>query len=146
MISLTEYRWNVLGYSLGVVVEACIQHQSGSSHADPIHVSAHFLRATNVGVGKVQVKLLKSGKTFTNILAELVQQVGGTFMWLCAASPSSPQLTFLKSQGDHKDNCSSSLRRSFSVATWPRTKDFGSAISLCTSCTAVFAPEHSFLR
>ncbi|KAH0831881.1 thioesterase-like superfamily-domain-containing protein [Lanmaoa asiatica] len=71
---LTEYHWNALGYSLGVIVEACIQHQSGSSHADPIYVSAHFLRATNTGIGQVQVKLLKSGKTFTNIIAELVQQ------------------------------------------------------------------------
>jgi len=62
------------GYSLGVIVEACIQHQSRSSHADPVHVSAHFLRPTNIGVGQVKVKLLKSGKTFTNILAELVQQ------------------------------------------------------------------------
>ena len=146
MISLTEYRWNVLGYSLGVIVEACIHHQSGSSHADPIHISAHFLRATNIGVGKVQVKLLKSGKTFTNILAELVQQVGGAFMWLCAASPSSPHLTFLKPQGDHEDNGSSSLWRSFSVATWPRSKGLGTAIALCTSCAAVFPPEHSFLR
>ncbi|KAF8125696.1 thioesterase-like superfamily-domain-containing protein [Boletus edulis] len=62
------------GYSLGVIVETCIQYQSGSSHPDPIHVSAHFLRATHPGPGQVQVKLLKSGKTFTNILAELVQQ------------------------------------------------------------------------
>jgi len=62
------------GYSLGVIVEACIRYQSNSSHVDPIHVSAHFLRATNTAVGQVQVKLLKSGKTFTNLLAELVQQ------------------------------------------------------------------------
>jgi len=65
---------------LGVIVQACIQHQSGSSHTDPIYVSAHFLRATNVGVGQVQVKRLKSGKTFTNIFAELVQQVRGAFL------------------------------------------------------------------
>ncbi|KAF8551288.1 hypothetical protein OG21DRAFT_1418285, partial [Imleria badia] len=62
------------GYSLGVIVEACIQHQSGSSHVDPIYVSAHYLRTTNTCVGQVHVKVLKSGKTFTNILAELVQQ------------------------------------------------------------------------
>lgn len=83
---LTEYCWNTLGYSLGVIVEACIQHQSGSSHVDPIYVSAHFLRATNAGIGQVRVRLLKSGKTFTNILAELVQQVGGAFLWLSIAS------------------------------------------------------------
>jgi len=63
------------GYSLGTIVEACINHQVGSSpHVDPIHISAHFLRATNAGGGEVHVKALKTGKTFTNILAELVQQ------------------------------------------------------------------------
>ncbi|KAF9229775.1 hypothetical protein BS17DRAFT_771908 [Gyrodon lividus] len=62
------------GYSLGTIVEACIKHQVGSSHVDPIHVSAHFIRATNAGGGEVRVKVMKSGKTFTNILAELVQQ------------------------------------------------------------------------
>ncbi|KAG9315955.1 thioesterase-like superfamily-domain-containing protein [Chiua virens] len=61
------------GYSLGVIVEACIRHQSDSSHPDPIHVSAQFLRAAHFGAGQVQVKRLKSGKTFTNLLAELVQ-------------------------------------------------------------------------
>ncbi|KAF9242659.1 thioesterase-like superfamily-domain-containing protein [Melanogaster broomeanus] len=62
------------GYSLGTVVEACIKHQAGSSHADPIHVTAHYLRATNAGDAEVRVKVLKSGKSFTNILADLVQQ------------------------------------------------------------------------
>ncbi|KIK98779.1 hypothetical protein PAXRUDRAFT_823502 [Paxillus rubicundulus Ve08.2h10] len=63
------------GYSLGIIVEACIKHQVGSSrHVDPIHISAHFLRATNVGGGEVRVKALKTGKTFSNILAELAQQ------------------------------------------------------------------------
>ncbi|KAG8214432.1 thioesterase-like superfamily-domain-containing protein [Butyriboletus roseoflavus] len=85
MPSLTECCWNAVGYALGVILEACTRYQSGSgsSHADPVYVSAHFLRATNVGIGQVRVKLLKSGKTFTNILAELVQQVRSVFVWLC---------------------------------------------------------------
>ncbi|KIJ62533.1 hypothetical protein HYDPIDRAFT_30141 [Hydnomerulius pinastri MD-312] len=62
------------GYSLGTVIEACIEHQSRSSHIDPIHVSAHFLRATNAGAGEVYIRVLKTGKTFTNLLADLVQQ------------------------------------------------------------------------
>ncbi|KAL4081213.1 thioesterase-like superfamily-domain-containing protein [Scleroderma citrinum] len=64
------------GYALGTVVEACIQHQAsgGSPHTDPIHVTAHFLRATNIGPGDVHIKLIKSGKMFTNLQAELVQK------------------------------------------------------------------------
>ena len=86
--SLTECCWDALGYSLGVIVEACIQYQSGSSHTDPIYVSANYLRATNPAIGQVRVKLLKSGKTFTNILAELVQQVRVAMHCLPSINPS----------------------------------------------------------
>ncbi|KAL4081220.1 thioesterase-like superfamily-domain-containing protein [Scleroderma citrinum] len=65
-----------MDYTLGTVVEACIQHQvaSRSSHVDPIHATAHFLCATNTGIGDIQIKLVKIGKTFTNLQAELVQK------------------------------------------------------------------------
>ncbi|KAH7925599.1 hypothetical protein BV22DRAFT_1195078 [Leucogyrophana mollusca] len=62
------------GYALGVALEACIKHQSSSSHRDPVHVTAHFLRASNVGNVEVHVRTLKSGKSFTNLLADIVQQ------------------------------------------------------------------------
>ncbi|KAH7885441.1 thioesterase-like superfamily-domain-containing protein [Phlebopus sp. FC_14] len=62
------------GYSLGVLVEACTKHMSESPHMDPIHVSAHFLHATNVGRGQVHVKIVKTGSIFTNLVANLVQQ------------------------------------------------------------------------
>ncbi|KAG1843020.1 hypothetical protein DFJ58DRAFT_805344 [Suillus subalutaceus] len=50
------------GYTLGQVVEACTRFQLETVHKDPIHVSAHFLRATN-----------KIGKNFTNLSADLAQ-------------------------------------------------------------------------
>lgn len=62
------------GYALGTVVEACIHGQTGTSHPDPIHITAHFLRATNIGEGEVRVRLVKQGKTFTNLQAELEQK------------------------------------------------------------------------
>ncbi|KAG2344508.1 hypothetical protein BDR05DRAFT_882199, partial [Suillus weaverae] len=61
------------GYTLGQVVEACTQFQSETVHKDPIHVTAHFLRATNVGPAEVRVSVQKIGKNFTNLSADLAQ-------------------------------------------------------------------------
>ncbi|KAG1790290.1 thioesterase-like superfamily-domain-containing protein [Suillus plorans] len=61
------------GYTLGQIVEACTRFQSETVHKDPIHVTAHFLRATNVGPAEVRVSVQKIGKNFTNLLADLVQ-------------------------------------------------------------------------
>ncbi|KAG2151440.1 thioesterase-like superfamily-domain-containing protein [Suillus clintonianus] len=61
------------GYSLGQIVEACTRFQSETAHKDPIHVTAHFLRATNVGPAEVRVSVQKIGKNFTNLSADLVQ-------------------------------------------------------------------------
>ncbi|KAG2039529.1 thioesterase-like superfamily-domain-containing protein [Suillus americanus] len=61
------------GYTLGQVVEACARFQSEAVHKDPIHVTAHFLRATNVGPAEVRVSVQKIGKNFTNLSADLAQ-------------------------------------------------------------------------
>ncbi|KAG6329666.1 hypothetical protein ID866_9422 [Astraeus odoratus] len=71
------------GYVFGTIVEACIRHQASSPHVDPVYVSAHFLRATNIGKAEVHVTLVKTGKTLSNLQAELVQQ------WAYIASPGS---------------------------------------------------------
>ncbi|KAG1748581.1 thioesterase-like superfamily-domain-containing protein [Suillus lakei] len=55
------------------VVEACTRFQSETSHKDPIHVTAHFLRATNVGPAEVHVSIQKIGKNFTNLSADIGQ-------------------------------------------------------------------------
>ncbi|KAG1882656.1 thioesterase-like superfamily-domain-containing protein [Suillus subluteus] len=61
------------GYTLGQVVEACTRFQLETVHKDPIHVTAHFLRATNVGPAEVRVSVQKIGKNFTNLSADLAQ-------------------------------------------------------------------------
>ena len=84
------------GYILGLVVEACMEHQKRLStpgvHQDPIHVSAHYLRPTaaytptaRTGVEaaktrdaaqfEVHVRTVKKSRTFTNMSAELTQNV-----------------------------------------------------------------------
>ncbi|KAF9464120.1 thioesterase-like superfamily-domain-containing protein [Collybia nuda] len=64
------------GYVLALIVDACIQHQSKaqSGHVDPIHVTAHYLRTTAIARFEVFVRVLKSGRGFTNLTADLVQE------------------------------------------------------------------------
>jgi acyl-CoA thioesterase len=53
-----------------------MQHQAQTSHVDPLHVSAHFLRPSSSKVPfAVNVAVLKVGKSFTNLKADLVQEV-----------------------------------------------------------------------
>ncbi|OBZ76863.1 hypothetical protein A0H81_03446 [Grifola frondosa] len=61
------------GYSVGIILEAAIQHQSGSKHPDPIHLTVHFLRIPRLATLHVHVRVLKIGRDFTNLLADLVQ-------------------------------------------------------------------------
>ncbi|RDB14795.1 hypothetical protein Hypma_016330 [Hypsizygus marmoreus] len=64
------------GYVLALIVEAAIQYQAASTsgHKDPIHVTAHYLRTTSVAHFEVRVRTLKTGRGFTNLTAELIQQ------------------------------------------------------------------------
>ncbi|KAH6887358.1 thioesterase-like superfamily-domain-containing protein [Coprinopsis sp. MPI-PUGE-AT-0042] len=63
------------GYVLALVLEACIQHQAKTSHVDPLHISAYFLRPSSSKVPfAVKVTSLKVGKGFTNLKADLVQE------------------------------------------------------------------------
>ncbi|KAH6911572.1 thioesterase-like superfamily-domain-containing protein [Coprinopsis sp. MPI-PUGE-AT-0042] len=72
--------WNVGnvpcgGYSLALVLEACIQHQARTSHFDPLHITSHFLRPTTPSASfTVRVQTLKTGKGFTNLTADLIQE------------------------------------------------------------------------
>ncbi|OBZ76023.1 hypothetical protein A0H81_03504 [Grifola frondosa] len=63
------------GYSVGIILEAAIQHQSGSKHSDPIHLTVHFLRIPRRATLHVHARVLKIGRDFTNLLADLVQNV-----------------------------------------------------------------------
>ncbi|KAG5729308.1 hypothetical protein E4T56_gene9223 [Termitomyces sp. T112] len=62
------------GYILALLVEACIQHQSKTSHSDPIHVTAHYLRSSQPSEFEIRVRILRAGRSFTNLTADLYQQ------------------------------------------------------------------------
>ncbi|KAF7353850.1 hypothetical protein MVEN_01070600 [Mycena venus] len=62
------------GYTLSLIVQACIENQAGSEHPDPLHVSAHYLQATRTATFEVHLRVLKRGRSFINILADLVQR------------------------------------------------------------------------
>lgn len=65
----------VAGYVLGLVLEACIQFQSTKAHVDPLHVTAHFVRTTLTTAFDVCIRVVKIGAGFTNLTADLVQDV-----------------------------------------------------------------------
>ncbi|CAA7262979.1 unnamed protein product [Cyclocybe aegerita] len=62
------------GYALALVLEACMQFQSTTSHVDPIHITAHFLRATVPSPFTVRVRTVKIGAGFTNLTADFMQE------------------------------------------------------------------------
>lgn len=52
-----------------------MRFQSVTTQKDPIHVTAHYLRPSTVGVFEVHVRMIKSGRRFTNLVADLFQKV-----------------------------------------------------------------------
>ncbi|KAJ7144998.1 thioesterase-like superfamily-domain-containing protein [Mycena crocata] len=63
------------GYLVCLIVQSCIQNQADSKNplTDPLHVSVHFLQPTKTSTVEVQIRILKRGRNFVNILADLVQ-------------------------------------------------------------------------
>ncbi|KAI0310694.1 thioesterase-like superfamily-domain-containing protein, partial [Amylostereum chailletii] len=61
------------GYVLALVLGACVKQQSSTAHIDPLHLTAHYMRSTTPGPFKVRVKTLRTGKSLTNLTAELIQ-------------------------------------------------------------------------
>lgn len=70
------------GYVLGLMLQACIEHQSSTKHLDPIHVTAHFMRSAVVGEFEVHIRVLKSGRGFTNLSVQFMQQVRNLFAYV----------------------------------------------------------------
>ncbi|KAF5382670.1 hypothetical protein D9615_002727 [Tricholomella constricta] len=62
------------GYVLALLVNACIQYQAASSHRDPVHVTAHYLRTSIASRFEIRVRTVRNGRSFTNLTAELYQQ------------------------------------------------------------------------
>jgi hypothetical protein len=65
----------VVGYILALIVDACIQHQDGSAHPDPLHATAHYLKASRAGAFEARVRRLRVGRGYANLLADFVQEV-----------------------------------------------------------------------
>ncbi|KAF8594341.1 hypothetical protein BDV93DRAFT_529369 [Ceratobasidium sp. AG-I] len=61
------------GYVLGLLVEACIRCQKTTNHRDPIHVTAHFMQPTATSEYRVEIKVIRIGSRFSNLLANLIQ-------------------------------------------------------------------------
>ncbi|KAG6846539.1 hypothetical protein H0H93_013346, partial [Arthromyces matolae] len=61
-------------YLLALLVDACTQHQSHKSHPDPIHVTAHYLKSSRCAEFEIRVRVIKTGRGYTNLIAELRQQ------------------------------------------------------------------------
>ena len=62
------------GYVLGLILDAAIKSQSQTSQRDIVHCTAHFLRATEIKPFEVRIKKLRTGKGFSNLLADLSQE------------------------------------------------------------------------
>jgi hypothetical protein len=71
-----------LGYVLGLILEACIQYQSATSHVDILHVNAHFLRTTFTTAFTVCIRTVKRGAGYTNVTADLIQDVRAIFLFI----------------------------------------------------------------
>jgi hypothetical protein len=69
------FYYSLLGYLLALILEACIQFQSTTAHIDPIHITAHYLRTTFAAPFTICIRSLKTGSDFTNLSAELMQEV-----------------------------------------------------------------------
>jgi hypothetical protein len=63
------------GYLVAVIMQALMNHQAGTAHRDPLHITTHFLRASVVGPCEVVVRIVRAGKGMTNLSAELLQKV-----------------------------------------------------------------------
>ncbi|KAF7314704.1 hypothetical protein MKEN_00944300 [Mycena kentingensis (nom. inval.)] len=62
------------GYVLGLIIQSCVERQASGEQRDPIHVTAHFLQPSTIAPFRVEIRVLKSGRRFTNLLASLVQE------------------------------------------------------------------------
>ncbi|GJE87432.1 thioesterase family protein [Phanerochaete sordida] len=73
-----DEEWTVLsvpngGYVLAQVIEAAVKHQASTQHPDPIHVTAHFMRASVVGPFEVYIRDVKTGRDLKHLSATIVQ-------------------------------------------------------------------------
>jgi len=61
-------------YALGLLVDACRKFQSNSPHPLILHVTSHFLKTTAISTVEVHIRVLRAGKAYVNLAADLVQK------------------------------------------------------------------------
>jgi hypothetical protein len=69
-----------------MVIDATSKFQSDSTHKDPLHVTANFIRPISIGPVEVHVKRLWTSQGFTHLSAELVQVANPAPSMLSASS------------------------------------------------------------
>ncbi|KAL5506957.1 hypothetical protein ACEPAH_6413 [Sanghuangporus vaninii] len=62
------------GYVIGIILTAAGDLQSSSRHPDPVHLTAHYLQSVDVSECGVRLKIIRRGKSFTNINADLIRK------------------------------------------------------------------------
>jgi hypothetical protein len=65
----------IIGYLLGLILQVCNLVQAETNLVHPIYMSSQFLGSSTVGLCSIVVRRIKPGKNFTNLTAELCQQV-----------------------------------------------------------------------
>ena len=75
LVPFDVLRKRISGYVVGLIVSAVGDLQSGSLHPDPVHLTAHFLQPVDVAECGIRITVVRRGKNFTNIDADLVQNV-----------------------------------------------------------------------
>lgn len=104
--------WAVLvvpngGYLLGLLIQASTMFQEGSPLSEPLYLSAQFLGSTSVGPCTIVVNKIKSGKSYVNLTAKLVQKVRSPLHFSFSEHP----------LGSNKYPLSTHLRQAFGSST-----------------------------
>lgn len=69
---------------MGCIIDAVVARQSGTSQQDPVHVSAHYLQSCRPMPFEVRIKVLREGRTYSNLAADLYHDVGSTSLTMSA--------------------------------------------------------------
>lgn len=92
----------MLGYALGLIVDAALQAQARTLHPDVCHCTAHFYRSALCKAYTVRIRRERVGKGFTNLIGELVQddtvRITAHMVFTTLPSAPSPQLPTPTSQ------------------------------------------------
>ncbi|KAL5524108.1 hypothetical protein ACEPAG_8281 [Sanghuangporus baumii] len=90
------------GYAVGLILSAVGDLQSSSPHPDPVHLTAHYLQSADISECEIHIMVIRKGKTFTNLDAELTQN-GKTKITARLIYGILPDLTLLSSSASSQN-------------------------------------------